>query len=110
MQGGDVLKVALRSRAESCVAPPVPPPPGAALQGDGSGTANIYGRPFSDDVRRFFFAHLFRAIPSHCSALTQHAPAQLYGLALMHDRPGILMVANAGTGKSGVPSPLFVRS
>jgi len=47
---------------------------GDVARRDGTGTANIYGRPYADEV---------------------------YALALMHDRPGVVQMANSGVDSNG---------
>lgn len=47
---------------------------GDVTNGDGSGVTNVYGRPFSDD---------------------------LFGLTLMHNRAGVVQIANAGKNANG---------
>lgn len=47
---------------------------GDVENGDGTGIANVYGRPFSDDV---------------------------FGLVLMHNRKGLVQIANSGPNQNG---------
>jgi len=47
---------------------------GDVAKGDGTGIRNIYNRPYSDDI---------------------------FALTLMHDRPGVVQIANAGPNQNG---------